>query len=311
MPINFQNRYEIHENAGFYFDEASENEIVDFFEQLLAYFGLVEQFEASSNKVGEASKQLYKSFIRLFGNAEQDDVTHLSISEIHSNIQVNEVQLSSGTQNKPVVAAFLFFMLENNLLKIRLERPIPHSQFSKFLNLLWHSKPSDDLDEVLARELVVLAAVERQVSISKNPDDASDVDIYDDDSTITTKLELNPIAETPPSPEVETIPDSFNEARPVAEPAEIEEDAGVRIRQLIVKVAVGDHPLQGAKVQLHDGVRPIMKMTDLDGAVIELTPGEYDVQITYEQFKIDRTITIPYDDKDTVMLVDFQSIFEF
>jgi hypothetical protein len=310
MPVNFPNSFEIAEDAGFQFDEGSENQIADFFKEILAYLGLVEQSSVSSMKVGDAGKQLYKSFVRLFGNADPVDISHFSISEIHNNLQINDVQLSVEIQNKPVVAAFLFFMLENNLLKIRFERSIPHSQFIKLLNQLWLSDPSADLEEILKNDNVVLAQVERQVHIPTTSIDESNVDIFEDESTISSIVEAD-IGEVEFHSETAVQVESGEEIDSTGKREKTEDAEGVRIRRFIVKVTVGDHPLQGAKVQLNDGVRPIMKMTDLDGALIELTPGEYDVQISFEQYRIDKHITIPYDDRETVLVVDFQSIFEF
>ncbi len=305
MPINLPNNREFQSSDVRYFDETSENEIVEFFEKLLHYFGLVDHCDPMGHKVGEAGKNLFKFFIGLFGNSDPDDFSYLSISEIHSTLQVNDIQLSAATQNRPVAAAFLLFMLENNLLNIRFERAITHSQFKNFLNAIWSSTPTDDLSEILAEANVAMASVQRQVSYEECRENTPKISIYDYDAT--------PIpmpAENKAESDILDAKES-GEIGFADEPAITDDENGVRIRRLIVKVSVGDHPLVNANVLVDDGVSPMNKSTDIDGAVIELTPGEYNVQITYEQFKIDRVVTIPYDDKETVMNVDFQSIFEF
>ncbi len=310
MPVNFPNSFENAEGAGFQFDEASENQIADFLKEILGYLGLVEQYTVSSMKVGDAGKQLYKSFVRLFGNADPGDISYFSISEIHNNLQINDVQLSIETQDKPVVSAFLFFMLENNFLKIRFERSIPHSQFIKLVNHLWLSDPSADLEEILKNDNVVLAQVERQVYVPVASIKQPNVGIFEDEPTISSVVETD-IRKVDSHSETAVHVESGEKIDSTGKRGKTDDAQGVRIRRFIVKVTVGDHPLQGAKVQLNDGVRPIMAMTDIHGVSIKLTPGEYDVQISFEQYRIDKHITIPYEDRETVLVVDFQSIFEF
>ncbi|MCB1155166.1 hypothetical protein KDL45_16025, partial [bacterium] len=140
-------------------DGISEKDIVRLLEGMLHFFGNLERYPLTNKIVADDAAGLHKAFVRMIGSS----VPTITISELHNALEVNDTELSAAAQNNPVVEAFVFYMLEQNLRSIRISREISLQEFKAFLAMLVASKPSDDLAAQLREKNVRLAHIERQV----------------------------------------------------------------------------------------------------------------------------------------------------
>ncbi|MCZ7585665.1 MAG: hypothetical protein M5R36_21340 [Deltaproteobacteria bacterium] len=178
---------------------------------------------AETNELDDAT--LYKRFRGLI-NAFRNPIT---ISELHGDVQINDRPVSKAGDGRDIVDAFVFFMLERNLLAISFAADTTQKELVRFLDVVARSDTSSSASEEMKRAGVASIRIEPQVAISATS--------YDPPLEIDEGTAFFAVDETP------------ERAEPaVAEHAE--PPAGESTANLDVYVHVGGHPLDGAKVRL-------------------------------------------------------------
>ena len=140
-------------------DVITEKDIVRLLDGMLHFFGNLERYPLTNKIVADGAAALHKVFVRMVG----PKIESVTISELHNALEVNDTELSPGAQNNPIVEAFVFYMLEQNLRSIQIFGDISLQEFKAFLAMLVASKPSDDLAARLMEKNVRRATVQRQV----------------------------------------------------------------------------------------------------------------------------------------------------
>jgi hypothetical protein len=273
------------------FGKIRERDLVTFLDGLLSALGRLAKTPASNKELQDDLNNLHKFVFSVFHSGAAE----LAISELHGEIQINDKPLSVDVQSDPVVNTFGYFMLEKNVRSLQFLSGMTQREFVRFLEGLMHHQTASNIAEELAKEGINSILVEPQVLIREEPAvDFSDLEVDEEVFFEAVAPEENPAPE-----DAETSARSTKEAG---------DESGRR--RLKVRVVVGTHALKGALVRvLGTNIPPAICNEDA-GAVIPIAPGDYELEVRYEEFKVKRKITIR-PDADLEMVVDLQQVFDY
>ncbi len=285
------------ENPNFLPGRIKERDVIHFLGESLQLLGKLAQAAITGKVIPEEISSLFKLLVTFF----RSDQPTFTISEFHGQIQINEAPLSVRATNDLTVDAFAFFLLERNLRSIVFSKGISETDFSRFLNLLVARTPVAQLEKQLLAEGITSVKAEQQVVIPESEENEVGIQVFGKSPEEETEVPPPGIAEET----VEAPKPGFS--FPETEKTKPSSPLG----RLNVKVTVGLHPLQGARVKVLKTKIPPEIINQKEGVFFDLSPGTYELEIRYEHFKVKRYVDVAGDKEATEVSADLQQIFDF
>lgn len=274
--------------------QVTEYDVVRFLELLIDVSGKLDRYAPGSKIIAESGHQLVETLNRLRSKPEDDFV----IGELYNEIQINDVSLSQAAQVHPVVEAFVYFLLERNLRSLRLSPTVRAEQMIRFLetaNDVAHARATDAELHKLSTTAIRL---EPQVPVTEYTPDDRRVQFV--------RVDASP-ADMPEPTDVSW--EDFED--PNAEtPKVVAQKTGEGERFLGVRVVVGHHPLYGATVQVTENPHPIVVFSESSDAELRLKPGEYTLEVRYEDYRVLHRLKVD-EGSSSVVTIDLQKVFEY
>jgi len=270
-----------------------EERFIKFIEQWMNALALLAKYPLSNRLVTKNVSVLYELLPSVI------DTDHLlTFSEIHNSLLINDRLLFPQGQNAVTVSAFLFMMLRQNLLKLQIHRDISRSDFGKLLARLASMKPMGANPSFASTKLAFGEHIRIELQTM-----VEDAEMHQSRSG-----PRRPLQE---SPEEETLlelvmPEETSEVASLPNPRGDEQ-------VVTIIVSVGQMALHGAEIRLVGNGAPDESQTTAGdvGATFCLSPGEHEVHITYDQYKITTTITVQDSEMESqVIPIDLQKLFK-
>jgi hypothetical protein len=271
-------------------DSVRPKDIIRFCEYMLALVGQMSKTPYAQKSLADLQNE---TFARLCGFLNHEPKS-FSISELHGQIQIDDIPMGLQGSDIDVADAFIFFMLERNLRRITFFKNIAVKDFSIFIEKLATNESLKNLAELLSEEGVTAITIEQQVIIPKTSDVPSEITIEEEP----TPVDFEPFDKGVMD---KTTPE-------FAQPIEETDYSGCRMN---IDVFVGPHRLDGATVKFLNADIPSAICRDQRGVFIDLEPGEYEFEVRYEDYRIKRRVKITGDEKTKKMVVDLQQIFDY
>jgi hypothetical protein len=129
--------------------QIDEAKISAYLEKFIATLGVCQRYAPDSQLVFDSVKSLYALLRNIISDSDA-----LNLSEFHNNLIINNSALSVNFQSTPLVGAFVFFMLENNLRAISFQKDVTQADLKSLLDTL-----SDNPEKIRANPVESLRAL--------------------------------------------------------------------------------------------------------------------------------------------------------
>lgn len=270
-----------------------EEPFIKFIEQWMNALALLARYPISNRLVAKNVAVLFELLPTVV-----DEKNHLTFSEIHNSLLVNDRLLLPQGQNAVTVSAFLFMMLRQNLLMLQIHRDISHTDFSKLLARLASPRPMGANPSFASARLAFGEHIRLELQTL-----VEDAGMYQPHGGAHRSQPVSSEAETLMelmAPEDAAV--GFNSQEPQGDE-----------QVVTIIVSVGQMALHGAQIRLagdEPSVEPRTTAGDV-GATFYLPPGEHEVHISYDQYKISTTITVRESEMESqVIPIDLQKLFK-
>jgi len=267
-------------------DRVTEADVLRFVEQWMTVLSNLARYPATNRAVAQSIQRLYEMLPTVLG-----DQPAIEFAELHNMLLINGEGLSLEMQNKDSVGAFVFVLLENNIRAMTIRRDVTDDEFHQLLMALSRvpGEQANRIEQSLAENGVVRIELELQVRPHESMPDVT-ADEYE-------AMQERAEAETKQHPQ---------RIDPRHARTEVRKPGTFRAT---VIVRVGTMALEEAEVTSLLPEKQVKRTKGEQGAVLFLPPGENEITVIYEDYKVTRTLEI--NDEEQTFEIDLQSIFDY